>query len=69
MPGFHSVSVLQSTVQVMPPFSLDVGLASDVWDIGRFSIFGVKYGYLDGLGDIQDSRNAGSTVYHEEDSF
>jgi hypothetical protein len=38
MPGFHSVSVLQSTVQVMTPFSLDVGLASDVSDIGRFSM-------------------------------
>jgi hypothetical protein len=42
MPGFHGVSVLQSIVQVMTPFSVDVGRASDVSDIGRYSIFGLK---------------------------
>jgi len=42
MPGFLGVSLLQSTVQVMTPFGVDVGRASDVSDIGRFTIFGVK---------------------------
>jgi len=39
MPGFHGVSLVQSTVQVMIPFSVDV---VDVSDIGRFTIFSVK---------------------------
>ena len=42
MPGFHGVSLVQHTVQVMTPFGVDVGRVSDVSDIVRFTIFGVK---------------------------
>jgi hypothetical protein len=42
MPGFHGVSVLQSTLQVMTPFNVKVAYAPDVSDIGRFSVFSVK---------------------------
>jgi len=42
MPGFHGVSLLQSPMQVMTPFNVDAGRASDVSDIGHFSVFSVK---------------------------